>query len=983
MNKPIAARSGRLRRSLVIASFLGLAALRSSADARDLYASWLNEYDPNGTTSQSAKAVDADKQGNVFVLANSKDAALHDRFYTAKYDALDGHLIWEMFESSPNGDFSPVSLAVDSAGDVVVTGTRNLGNYDYYTVKYSGVNGARVWSGSGGRSYDGTAGGQDDPVKVITDSANNVIVTGRSVQNVPNASGFDFITIKYNGANGNQIGSVDRYTTASSRDDIPADLAVDSLNNVIIVGRAATGSGINQLYVRKVNGAMTAEVWHFGPIDTGGYEGATGVAIDSDDNVLVVGRANDVVGHPGIFTIKLDSGGTEQWRDNDKPFSLNYTASLPDIAVGPDKCPVVTGSLCDNNDVSRIHVIKFAEFGTNKNANRVFDITDDGADVEDSISHRVVVDGSSNAIILGETDVPEGTSGEKRLDIYLAKFEKTTGARLYSATFGGNHGTDDTGVDLALDSNGGVTLVGTAYRDYLTTSLGLTELATIKFNHFIASTGDDLPDDPNVPVNAKYASGNAPALSDTGAVASSVKILSGKTKLGAIFTQGAAGGTTIPAVQGGPAPVPGVANAKWASFSDPILSPDGHYAFAAKLSGVTAAQASGVWTNLGGTLHLALQKGVAPSNVAEKLTSVMSLSLRNSQLLALIKVAAPANANTVLLGLNAANTGTVLLRTNAPITLDNPDTAAMEPPTTVKTITVLSPAVSSPGDGRWQGDANTVIKVTLADKRTVLYRVTPAGTLTPMLYTNGNASGVTSMATWKTFGPPAVSSNGQRFAVLGTLNPKAGIVSATNDTALMFSSDGTNFQVIAKEDSAPNDATVSSLKYAGFSDPLVSIVGASNKVAFLGLLKGTGVNATNNRALFFGTFGGTYAKKARLGDFATDSAGFATTAKWKKFTSFALSGGTNGAPIFVATLSGAGVSAKNNAGLWAVDASGDVRRLLRTGDYLGNQKIASFTLLKAVPTAFTAARSFNNADSVAALVSFTDKTQALVAIGIP
>lgn len=976
MNQPIAARLGRLRHSLVVASFLALVALRFPAEGRDLYAAWLNEYDPSGSTSQFAKAVGSDKQGNVFALCNSKDANDYDRFYTAKYDALDGHLVWEMFESAANVHFTPASIAVDSAGDVIVTGTRNNGNYDYYTVKYSGVDGHRVWAAA--KTYDGTAGGEDDPVKVITDSANNVIVTGRSVQNNPTYSAYDFITIKYNGANGNQMGGAnpDRYTSTGSRDDIPADMAVDSQNNIIVVGRAGSSSG-PQLYVRKLNitSNATTLVWQFGPLDIGGDDGATGVAVDGDDNVLVVGRASDVSGHPGIFTIKLNSAGVEQWRDNDKPFSLNFVGAATGIAVGADKCPVVTGYLSDSSDVTHIRVIKFAELGTNKNANRVFDITDDGAGVEDSLSRKAIVDGSSNVIILGETDVNEGTSGEKRLDIYLAKFEKTSGARLYSATFGGNFDSDDTGVGLAADANGGVALVGTAVR-HLTPSVALREMATIKFNRFIASTGDELPDDPGVPANAKYASGNAPAISDTGAVAASVKILSGKTKLGALFTQGAAGGTVIPAVQGGTAPVSGFPNAKWASFSDPILSPDGHYAFAGKVSGVPATQTSGVWTNLGGTLHLALQKGVSPPSVTEKLTTVMSLSLRNSQLVALIKVAAPAASNTLLLGLNSANAGTVLLRTNQSVMVN-------AKPSTIKTIAVLSPAVSSPGDGRWQGDANMVIKATLADKRTVLYRVTPAGTLTAMLWSEGDASGVVSMATWKTFGSPAVSSNGSRFAVLGTLTPKPGSVTATNDTALMFSADGTNFQVIAKEDGAPNDASVSSLKYAGFSDPLVSIAGASNKVAFLGTLKGTGVTATNNRALFFGTFGGTYAKKARLGDFATDSAGSATTAKWKKFTSFALSGGTSGAPIFVATISGPGVTAANGTGLWAVDASGDVRRLLRTGDFLGNQKIASFTLLKAVPTAFAAARSFNNANTVAALVSFTDKTQALVAIGIP
>jgi len=58
------------------------------------------------------------------------------------------------------------------------------------------------------------------------------------------------------------------------------------------------------------------------------------------------------------------------------------------------------------------------------------------------------------------------------------------------------------------------------------------------------------------------------------------------------------------------------------ALSDPIVAPNGAYAFAAKVSGAPA-KANGVWTNLGGTLHLALcQDSVVPSLMTEKLASV-------------------------------------------------------------------------------------------------------------------------------------------------------------------------------------------------------------------------------------------------------------------------------------------------------------------------------------------------------------------------
>jgi hypothetical protein len=77
------------------------------------------------------------------------------------------------------------------------------------------------------------------------------------------------------------------------------------------------------------------------------------------------------------------------------------------------------------------------------------------------------------------------------------------------------------------------------------------------------------------------------------------------------------------------------------------------------------------------------------------------------------------------------------------------------------------------------------------------------------------------------------------------------------------------------------------------------------------------------------------------------------------------------------------VTSKTNLGIWGVDSTNRVRRMLRTGDVLGTQTVKKFTLLKTVPYAFAAARSFNSDGTIAALVNFTDGKQALIAIGLP
>jgi len=953
--------------AFALASLLGLSTLVAPARADRLYSAWLQEYDPLVNYSQGAKAVATDARGNVIVSGFAKDSSdVNNGYFTAKYDALDGHQVWAVVFRPPGGSATPNAVVVDSAGDVIVTGTATIaGTTDAYTVKYSGVDGAFVWK----VQYNGTASGQDEGIKVAVDANDDVIITARSQGDNGNSTGLDFYTAKYGRAAGNLIWA-DRYTTASSRNDIPAGLVVDGSSNTIVVGASNTGSGVFSFYLRKLNSNGTL-AWEK-TLDSGGAGGATAVAVDSSDNVFATGLFTNASGHHGYYTVKYSAAGIFQWTKLKTPPSQNFIGTATSIAVGPDGNPVVTGFL--KNSTANAEETAYTEKYSSTNGGALLGaITDNGFAIGDTRARQLIVDGSSNTIIVGETDVPvnpNGNSGNST-DLYLAKYDAGLTKVLYTSTFGGNAGSDDTGNAIALDGNGSVALVGTAFRKV--PSVGYTKLVTIKYNRFIAAKGDELPDDPGVPVDALFATGNAPAVSNTGAVAALIGATSGKKKLSAIFTQSTAGGSFIPAVQAGTAP--GITGAKFASFADPIVAPNGRYAFAGKVSGVPGSQASGVWTNLSGTLQPVLQQGKPVPGLTENLASVMSLALRNTQLLALVKLAAPGKTNVALVGINAANAGTKLLRTGDAVTVNTKAS-------TIKTLIVLSPTVTSPGDGRWQGDTSTVVLATLADKRTVIYRVNPAGVSAPMLFTEGDAAAATGLtgAKWKGFGKPGISGVGSRYVVLGTLAPLAGTVTPANDTALVHSNNGTTFTAFAEEGGSPNDPGLNTLTYTGFSDPLVN---SNAGIGFIGTLKGTGVKPADSKVLFFGPFGGTYKNIARLGKPATDSAGDPDTALWSSFTSIALSEGTGGAPIFVAKLSGAGVNGKNSLGIWGVDSTGAVRRLLRTGDVLGTQTVASFNLLKALPTVFTAARSFNNAGAVAVQVTFTDKTQALLKIGLP
>src|SRR5204863_5620365 len=100
-------------------------------------------------------------------------------YYTAKYAAADGALLWEKRYSGPAGnDDIAQAVAVDASGNVVVTGySYGLGSYhDYYTAKYAAATGMLLWE----KRYDGPAHEVDVPTALVVDSIGNVVVTGYS-----------------------------------------------------------------------------------------------------------------------------------------------------------------------------------------------------------------------------------------------------------------------------------------------------------------------------------------------------------------------------------------------------------------------------------------------------------------------------------------------------------------------------------------------------------------------------------------------------------------------------------------------------------------------------------------------------------------------------------------------------------------------------------------------------------------------------------
>jgi predicted transcriptional regulator len=247
---------------------------------------WGARYDNNIQGADEATAIAVDSAGNVYVTGRSQGSVTGYDFATIKYDT-NGVQKWvsRYFYNNGNGVDEATAIAVDSTGNIYVTG-RSQGSgtdYDYATIKYD-TNGVQKWDVA--RRYN-FSNGADEATAIAVDSAGNVYVTGRSQGS---GTGFDYATIKYD-TNGVQQGDVCRYDYNNGADEATA-IALDTAGNVYVTGRSYGGAtGFDYLTVKyDIAGKL---VWRarYNNKDVNGADEAAAIALDSAGNVYVTGRS--------------------------------------------------------------------------------------------------------------------------------------------------------------------------------------------------------------------------------------------------------------------------------------------------------------------------------------------------------------------------------------------------------------------------------------------------------------------------------------------------------------------------------------------------------------------------------------------------------------------------------------------------------------------------------------------------------------------
>jgi hypothetical protein len=150
---------------------------------------WVARYH-GGVGDDVANALAVDASGNAYVTGETVGSGTGGDYGTVKYDAR-GRQRWVTRYNGPgNATDVAVALAVDGSGDVYVTGwSAGSGTEtDYATVKYSAL-GVGQWVAR----YNSPENAFDDASALAVDTSGNVYVTGRSSR----IGGSVWTTIKY------------------------------------------------------------------------------------------------------------------------------------------------------------------------------------------------------------------------------------------------------------------------------------------------------------------------------------------------------------------------------------------------------------------------------------------------------------------------------------------------------------------------------------------------------------------------------------------------------------------------------------------------------------------------------------------------------------------------------------------------------------------------------------------------------------------
>jgi len=210
--------------------------------AQQVDTAWVRRYNGPGNGDDAAAKMAVDTQGNIYVTGTSRGDGTGTDIVTLKYGP-NGNLLWERRYNGPaSGNDGARDIELDGKGKLYVCGySIGLGSSeDYVVIKYD-TSGSQQWVArfNRGPSFNYPGNGPDIAEHVAIDSSGNVYVTGKSFTG--GLRTYDWVTLRYD-SGGNLSGGFEVHV-ADGFDDWGIRVAIGPDDNLYTAGGSNAGSG--------------------------------------------------------------------------------------------------------------------------------------------------------------------------------------------------------------------------------------------------------------------------------------------------------------------------------------------------------------------------------------------------------------------------------------------------------------------------------------------------------------------------------------------------------------------------------------------------------------------------------------------------------------------------------------------------------------------------------------------------------------------
>jgi hypothetical protein len=397
---------------------------------------WVARYNGPANHDDSAIEMAVDSSGNVYVTGSSKGNGTGQDFVTIAYDSS-GNLRWVRRYNGPGNDKDEAhAITLDKSGNVYIIGSSHGGFdtiLDYTTIKYDS-DGNELWVAR----YNGSVKGHDHPRAITIGPSGNVYVTGEGVDL---DIGHSFTTVAYD-QDGNEKW-IARYRGNGTNEQRAYDIVCDSNENIFVTGMSsgrgtdtdlttvAYNSYGHELWVARYNGAVN------------GKDAGLAITVNLLGNIHVTGYSSGIGTKWDITTIAYDLLGNELWISIFSGPANDYDWAQ-DIALDSSNNVYITGR--SQNDYA---TIKYDSFG-NELWVAIYNGPGDGRDE----AYALFLDLAGNVYVAGGSD---GNGTGK--DYAIVKYN-SSGIQVWTARYDGLGNLDDHAIDLLLDTFGNVYVTG-------------------------------------------------------------------------------------------------------------------------------------------------------------------------------------------------------------------------------------------------------------------------------------------------------------------------------------------------------------------------------------------------------------------------------------------------------------------------------------------------------------------------------------------